>query len=129
MRRLTQGDVVNHFERKPFQSCYFWGMIRQQLYTTQAQVMKYLRSDSVISIRAITRLQTRFTLADVTFLHDRVGAQLIDQVETVFSLPQVKVSVCTRTRIGSSVLTFPITIARCTSPLMTFSKAIALNRP
>src|SRR6266550_5812336 len=90
MRGLAQGDVANNFERESFQSCYFWGMVRQQLYTTQAQVMKYLCSDAVISIGAIARLQTRFALANVAFLHDRISAQLINQVKTVFSLAQIK---------------------------------------
>src|SRR5882724_2159259 len=90
MRRLAEGDVANNFERKTFQSCYFWGVIRQQLYTTQAQVMKYLRSDAVVSVRAITGFQTCLTLVNIAFLHDRIGAQLIYQIKTVFPLAQIK---------------------------------------
>ena len=67
MRGLAQGHVANNLQRETFQSCNFGGMVRQQLYTTQAQVMKYLRANAVIAIHAVTRFQTRLALAELTF--------------------------------------------------------------
>ena len=50
MRGLAQGHIADNLERETFKSCDFGGMVRQQLYTTEAQVMKYLGADSVIAI-------------------------------------------------------------------------------
>ena len=65
-------------------------MVRQQLYTTEAKVMKYLRPNSVIAIDSIASFQARLALGNGLLLHHRVSAQLIYQVQTVFALPQVK---------------------------------------
>src|SRR5882724_997447 len=90
MRGLAQRDIAHDLERKPFKSCDFGGMIRQQLYTTEAKVMKYLRAHSVIAVDAVACFEARFTLAHGFLLHHRVSAQLIYQIKTVLTLAQVK---------------------------------------
>src|SRR6266545_5563997 len=90
MRGLAQRHIAHYLKREPFKSCDFGGMVRQQLYTTEAKVMKYLRSDSVIAVHAVTSLQAGFTLAHSFLLHYRVSAQLIYQVQTVLALAQIK---------------------------------------
>ena len=64
-------------------------MVRQQLYTTEPQVMKYLSANSVISVRSVTCFKACFTLAQLFFLHHAVGAKLIHQIQTVLALAQI----------------------------------------
>ena len=58
MRGLPERHAAYDLKLKTFQRCDFGGMIRQQLYTTQAQVMKYLRADSVIAVYAVAGHET-----------------------------------------------------------------------
>ena len=44
MRRLAQGHISDYLKRESFESCNFWGMIRQQLYPTQTKIMEDLCS-------------------------------------------------------------------------------------
>ncbi len=57
MRGLAQRNVSNDFKRKAFQGCDLGGMVRQQLYTTQPKVMKYLRAHTVVAVNSIARLR------------------------------------------------------------------------
>ena len=90
VRGLAQRHVAHDFQLETFKGRDFGGVVRQQLYTTEPQVMKYLGPDSVITIRAITGFQARFALADRFFLHHGVSAQLIDQIEAMLALAQIK---------------------------------------
>ena len=69
MCRLAQGNTADNLKRETFEGCDFWGMIRQQLYPTQSQVMKDLRAHAIIPHQSITRFQTRLSLADILLLH------------------------------------------------------------
>src|SRR6266540_2461498 len=90
MRGLAQRHIAHHLKREPFKSCDFGGMVRQQLYTTEAKVMKYLRAHSVIAVDAVAGLEARFTLAHGFLLHHQVSAQLIYEIKTVLALAQVE---------------------------------------
>jgi len=90
MRGLAQRHIAHNLECEPFKSCDFGGMVRQQLYTTESQVMKYLRAHSVVAIYSVTGFETRFAFTDVFFLHYGISAQLIHEIKTVFALAQVQ---------------------------------------
>ena len=74
MRGLSQRNISNNFKRKAFQGCDLGGMVRQQLYTTQAKVMKYLRAHAVVAVNSIAGLDARVAFADVLLLHNCVSA-------------------------------------------------------
>src|SRR5215207_1176391 len=65
-------------------------MIRKQQYPAQPKVVEDLCSNAVVTIDSVTRLQTRVWFTKSTLLHDVICAQLVDQVQTVFSLAQVQ---------------------------------------
>ena len=90
MRRLAQWHAAHNLKLETFKGCDFGGMVRQQLYTTEPQVMKYLSANSVIAVRSVSCLKARFALAYRFFLHQRVGPQLIHQIETMLALAQIK---------------------------------------
>src|SRR2546425_1871322 len=90
MRGLPKWHIADHLKRETFKSSYFGGMVRQQLYTTQSQVMKDLCAHSVVAIHSITCFKARFTFANVLLLHQSVSAQLIHEIKTVLALSQVK---------------------------------------
>src|SRR6266511_4553938 len=90
MRGLAQRHIAHHLKREPFKSCDFGGMVRQQLYTTEAKVMKYLRTYSVIAVHAVTSFQAGFTLAHSFLLHHCISAQLIYEIQTVLALAQIE---------------------------------------
>src|SRR6266850_3063647 len=95
---LAKGNIAYHLKSETFKSSYFGGMVRQQLYTTQPQVMKNLRAHSVVAIYSVTGFETRFAFTDVFFLHYGISAQLIHEIKTVFALPQVENDPSTRGR-------------------------------
>src|SRR2546430_11692772 len=90
MRGLAQGNIADNLQRETLERCYFGGMVRQQLYTTQPQVMKDLRAHTIVAVYSVARFQARFTLADVLFLHHGVSAQLIHEIKTMLALSQIK---------------------------------------
>src|SRR5262245_16678191 len=65
-------------------------MVREQEDAAQTQFMQYLGADAVITIKTVAGLGTRFVLADAAFLHQRVSAKLVNQVETVLALTKIK---------------------------------------
>ena len=73
MRGLSQRNISNNFKRKAFQGCDLGGMVRQQLYTTQAKVMKYLGADAIVSINSIAGLHARIAFSDMLLLHNCIS--------------------------------------------------------
>src|SRR6185295_14803885 len=90
MRGLAQRHAAHNLKLETFKGCDFGGMVRQQLYTTEPKVMKYLSANSVIPVRSVSCFKASFALAYRFLLHQRVGAQLIYQIETMFALAQIK---------------------------------------
>src|ERR1700704_6932028 len=90
MRGLAQGNIAHNLEGETFKSSDLGGMVRQQLYTTESQVMKYLRAHSVVSIDSVSRFEARFPLGYGFFLHYSIGPQLVYEIEAVLALAQVK---------------------------------------
>ena len=87
MRRLAQRHAAYNLKLETFKGCDFGGVVRQQLYTTEPKVMKYLSANSVIPVRSVTCFKARFALAYSFFLHHRIRAQLVHQIKTMLALP------------------------------------------
>src|ERR1700730_7202487 len=90
VRRLAQVNVAYDLELESFERRDFWRMVRQQQDAPQAKVVKDLCSDAVVSIQSVAGFDARFLLAEAALLHQRVGAQLMHQIETVLALPQIE---------------------------------------
>ena len=63
MRGLARWHAADNLKLETFKGCDFGGMVRQQLYTTEPQVMKYLSANSVIAVHSVSRFKARFAFA------------------------------------------------------------------
>jgi len=89
MRGLAQWHAAHNLKLETFKGCDFGGMVRQQLYTTEPQVMKYLSANSVISVRSVACFEACLALTYIFVLHHAVGTQLVHQIKTVLALAQI----------------------------------------
>src|SRR6185295_2000988 len=74
MRGLAQWHAAHNLKLETFKGCDFGGMVRQQLYTTEPEVMKYLSANSVIAVRSVSSFKAGFAFGYRFFLHQRVSA-------------------------------------------------------
>src|SRR4051794_18796468 len=75
---------------KCFESVNFRGMIRQKPDLINTEIFQNLCTDTVIVEFSVPSFTLRGLKINTFFLHQRIGLELIDQVEVVFTLSQIK---------------------------------------
>src|SRR5712692_3882325 len=65
-------------------------MISEQKNSPQSQLVQNLRAHAVIAVESVTGFGARLAFAETAFLHQRVRAQLMNQIEAVLALCPIK---------------------------------------
>src|SRR5687768_7779501 len=68
----SKANSFNDLKAECLESVYFRGMIGEQAYLSNAEVLQYLRTDTVIVDFSITSFTLRGLKINIFFLHQRV---------------------------------------------------------
>src|SRR5204862_2026332 len=90
--------AADYFKLEAFERRHLRGMVREQEYAPQAQVVEYLRADAVVPVFAVAGLDAGLVLRQALLAHELVRAKLVDEVEGVVALSQVEYDAAPRRR-------------------------------
>src|SRR5438270_2220757 len=73
-RWASERHVADDLQLEAFERRHTRGVVREQQYAAQAQLVQYLRADAVVSVFAVAGLDARLLLRQAPLPHELVGA-------------------------------------------------------
>src|SRR3989440_855422 len=97
-RGSAERHAADYLQLEAFERRHLRGVVREQEYAPEAQLVEYLRADAVVPVFAVAGLDAGLVLRQALLAHELVRAELVDEVEVVVALAQIEYDAAPRRR-------------------------------